>query len=139
MPTDRIQESIRFEDLSDRFAHSEAVVASPAAAAETIIASVQLAGGIPIVSGVLLFGWAALTVGTDGVSTQLRIRQTTVAGTLKVASGALTAVAANLVARSIVGFDSAPADGQIYKLTLEVALGSAVSTVSAVSLVAIPI
>ncbi len=139
MPLDPIQESIRFFDLGDRFAHSETVVASPAAAAETIIASVTLAGGITITSGVVLIGWATLTVGTSGVSTQLRIRQTSVAGTLKVDSGALTAVAAQLVDRNAIGFDAAPADGQIYKLTLQVTSGAAASTVSAVSLIAIPI
>lgn len=139
MPILPIQRNIEQVDLSARFAHSETVVASPAAAAETIIASVTLQQGIPIVSGVLLFAWATYTVGTNGVTGRLRIRQTDVAGTVKLDGGALTRVAAQLVDDAVHGFDSAPADGQIYKLTLTVGSGSAASTVSAVSLVAIPI
>lgn len=139
MPILPVQSTARQLDLSTRFAHSEVVVASPAAAAETIICSVTLEQGIPISLGVFLFGWCALTVGTNGVSHQLKLRQTNVSGTTKADSGAVTAVATNLRAPSIQGFDSGPADGQVYKLTLQVASGSAESTVSAVSLIAIPV
>lgn len=139
MPLDPIRESIRFLDLSDRVVHSETVVASPAAAAETIIASVTVPGGITIVNGVLVFGWAALTVGTSGTAITYRIRQTTVAGTVVASSGAITSTAAALDARTVFGFDAAPADGQIYKLTAIVTAGAAISTVSAVELVAVAI
>lgn len=135
-----IRQSVIDHDLSARVAQSAAVVGSPALAAETIIASVTVAryGDLPIVSGVLLIGWCAFTAGTSGVSGQLRIRQTAVNGTLIADSGAVTVTAANLYAPAIVGFD-AGAGAAVYKLTLQVASGAAVSTVSAVNLVAIPI
>ncbi len=139
MPVDPIRSTIRQVDLSDRVAFSSAVVASPAASAETIIASVTLAQGVPIVSGVLLFGWATYTVGTSGVSGRMRIKQTDAAGATKVDTGLLTRTAAQLVDDAVLGFDSAPADGQIYKLTLIIGSGAAASTVSAVGLLAIPV
>jgi hypothetical protein len=126
-------------DLSPRVVHSETVVASPAAAAETIIGSVTLTADLQFAAGVLLFGWAAFTVGTNGVSVVLRVRQTSVGGSLIASSGAGTETAANLDERNVHGFDSAPAAGQIYKLTMQVASGSAASTVSAVSLVALAV
>jgi hypothetical protein len=125
-------------DLSGRFAHSETVVGSPAAAAETIIGSVPIPSGLTITNGVLLTGWAAFTVGTSGTACTLRLRQTNVAGTVKATSGALTGgvAAANLVSFDIQGFDASPADSQIYVLTLTVTGGAATSTVSAVQITA---
>lgn len=136
---DPIEFNARFLDLSDRVVRSTAVVASPATTAETIIASVTIPQGLTITTGVLLHGWAAWTVGTAGVSGQMQLRQTTVSGTVVANSGAVDDTAAKKVARSILGFDAAPADGQIYKLTLTVASASAGSTVSAVALVAVVI
>ena len=127
----------RFIDLSARFISSTTVVASPAAGTETVIGSVTLPSGLSVNSGVLLFGWAAFTVGTSGVSSNLKIRQTSVSGTTIAASGAATEVAANLDERNVQGFDASPADAQIYKLTLLIGSGAAASTVSALSLVAI--
>lgn len=129
------------EDQSPRFAVSTTVVASPAAAAETIIASVTIANmnDLPVASGVLVFGWAAFTVGTSGVSVQLRLRQTSVAGTLVGDSGAVTAAATNLREQSVFAFDTAPPAGGIYKMTMQVASGAAASTVSAVNLAVIVI
>lgn len=129
-----------FVDLSQRFKRSTTVVASPALAAETIIASVTIPDDLAVASGVRLEGWAAFTVGTTGVSTQLRIRQTNVAGTVKADTGALTGgvAAAALLAQDVIGFDTAPAlPGQVYVLTLQVASATAASTVSAVYLSAI--
>lgn len=126
-------------DLSTVFAKSAAVVASPAAAAETIIASVTT-GAVRADQSVYLFGWAAFTVGTDGVSVQLRARRATVGGTLVGDSGALTAgiAAAKLDAATLLTIDAPGAVGQqVYKLTMQVASGSAASTVSAVTLVAL--
>lgn len=126
-------------DLSQRFRRSNTVVASPAAAAETIIATITITADLAIATGVSLEGWAAFTVGTAGVSTQLRIRQTNVAGTVKADTGALTGgiVAAALVAQDVMGLDTAPVlPGQIYVLTLQVASANAASTVSAVFLAA---
>ncbi len=126
-------------DLSPRVQASTVVVASPSANAETIVASVSLPADLQFASGVFLIGWAAFTVGTNGVSSNLRIRQTSVSGSIIAASGAATEVAANLDERNVHGFDTAPAAGQIYKLTLTVGSGSAASTVSAVSLAAIAV
>ena len=137
--TDAQLQGARFIDLSARFVQSTTVVASPSAAVETIIGSVTLPSGLSINSGVLLFGWAAFTVGTAGVSSNLKIRQTSVSGTTLAASGAATETAANLDERNVQGFDASPADAQIYKLTLTVGSANAASTVSAVSIVAIAI
>lgn len=141
MPPQPFQESAALVDLSARIVTSTAVVGSPAAAAETIIASVTVPGGLSYASGVLVVGWAAFTVGTNGTAVTFRIRQTSVAGTVVQNSGALTGgvAAAALLAQDIHGFDTAPADTQIYKMTLQVTAGSAASTVSAVSLAAIAI
>ena len=128
----------RFIDLSARIVSSTTVVASPSAGAETVIGSVTLPSGLSINSGVILFGWAAFTVGTSGVSANLKIRQTSVSGTTISATGATTGgiAATNLVALDVGGFDASPGDAQIYKLTLLVGSGAAASTVSALQLVA---
>lgn len=137
--TDTIQLNARGIDLSPRIARSTTVAASPAAASETTIATVTLPGNLTVVSGVLLVGWCAFTVGTNGTGANLKLRQTGTSGTTLAASGLVTETAANLDSRSIVGFDTAPADAQVYVLTLTVANGSAISTVSAVGLVALAI
>ncbi len=140
-PIQPIQQNARALDLSPRFVFSTVVVASPAAAAETIIASVTLPENIAVATGIDLTGWAAYTVGTNGTAVQLRLRQTSAAGTLVAASGALTGSqhgAAILSADDIEGFDTAPTlPGQVYVLTMQVTAGSAASTVSAVKLRAI--
>lgn len=124
-------------DLSARVAATKTVVASPALAAETIIASLTLNTDETIQSGILLRGFAAFTVGTSGTAATLRIRQTNVSGTVVATTGALTGgiAAAGVVAETILGFDAAPAlTGQVYVLTLQITAGSAASTVSAVEL-----
>lgn len=133
------RESSQFLDLSDRVVASTTVVGSPALAAETIIGSVTVPSGLTYASGVVLLGWAAFAVGTSGTAVTFRIRQTTIAGTIVVSSGALTSVAGNVNERSIPGFDTAPADGQVYKFTMQVTGGAAVSTVSAVTFVALAV
>jgi hypothetical protein len=126
-------------DLSPRHAGSTAIVASPTANAETIVASMTLPSGVAVESGVRLIGWVAFTAGTSGVSANVRIRQTSVTGTAIVASGALTVVAADLYAFSVFGFDTAPPSPGVYKLTLTIGSGGATSTVSAVYLAALVI
>lgn len=122
-------------DLSLRVVRSSTVVASPAAAAETTICTITVTGDIVVNQAVGLEGWAAYTVGTNGVSGQLRLRQTSSAGTLIADSGAVTRTAAQLVEQSVFGQDTAAVlPGQVYVLTLQVASGSAASTVSAVYL-----
>lgn len=123
-------------DLSPRFARSATVAASPAAAAETVVASTTFPGGIPVKLGVIIIAYAAVTVGTNGVALTWKLRQTGTSGSTIKSSGALTAVATELVDETIVGFDTSPAlTGQVYVLTLTVTSGSAPSTVSAAEIV----
>lgn len=140
MPSLPIELNANVIDLSRRVVDTTAVVASPALAAETIIASLAIPdfGLTPITQKVYLQGWAAFTVGTSGTAAQLRIRQTSVAGTVVAASGALTGgiAAAALVAQDIAGSDATPGVGT-YVLTLQVTAGAAASTVSAVQLLAL--
>lgn len=125
-------------DLSPRVFRDTTVDASPAAAAETVIATLSVTPDLPVGLGVLVLGWCSLTVGTAGVSIVTRIRRDSVTGTIIAASGATTATAANLVDRVILGIDtSAALPNEVYVLTLQVASASAESTVSAVQLVGI--
>jgi hypothetical protein len=124
-------------DLSPRFVRSAVVVASPAAAAETIIAQTAAIGDVAVIQGVRLSGWAAFTVGTNGTAATLRLRQTNASGTVIATTGAVTGgiAAAGLVALDVEGFDAAAvAPAQVYVLTLQVTAASAASTVSAVML-----
>jgi len=99
------------------------------------IASLTIAdfGNLTVTSGIRLHGFAAFTVGTNGVTANLRIRQTDASGTIVKATGAVIAVATNLLAMNVLGADAAPGIGT-YVLTLTVGSGSAASTVSAVHL-----
>lgn len=125
-------------DLSPRLFRSATVAASPALAAETIIASVTCDGDVSVGAGVIVSGFAAFTIGASGVSANLRLRKTDVAGTVLKASGAVTIAAASLGSGSIQGFDSSPTlPNQVYVLTMIVASGAAPSTVSAVELTAL--
>lgn len=135
-----ITENVQRVDLSARFPVTTTVVASPSAAAETIIANltIPLFGDTTIMSGVLLQGWAAYTVGTSGTAVTFRVRQTNVSGTVVVSTGALTGSqhgAGILSADDISGFDAAPGVG-VYCMTMQVTAGAATSTVSAVCLTA---
>lgn len=126
-------------DLSSRLVASTTVVASPTDNTETVIGSVAIPSGLSFATGVILVGWAAYTVGTSGVSVDLKLRQTSVAGTTVGDSGATTATAGNLGALSVWGVDLAPPAAGVYKLTMTVASGAAASTVSKLVLVAIAI
>lgn len=124
-------------DNSARFKSNTTVVASPAAGSETIICSLPITDDIIVTTGIILEGWAAFTVGTNGVSANLKIRQTNVSGTTIAATGACTVTAANLVHFSVQGIDTEGVlPGQVYVLTLTVGSGSAASTVSATQLLA---
>jgi len=122
-------------DLTKRFQVTTTVGASPALAAETIIGTLTLTGfsDTAVVSGVIVSGWAAYTVGTSGTAVTLRIRQTNVSGTVVVSTGALTRAAASLAADDVNGFDSGAGVG-VYVLTMQVTAGAAASTVSALLL-----
>lgn len=119
-------------DLSQRFDRVTAIDASPALAAETIIATLTMNTDEVITEAIQLRGWAAYTVGTSGTAVTLRIRKTNVSGTIVATTGAVSATAATLRADSIEGVDTAPAaTGQVYVLTMQVTAGAAASTVSA--------
>lgn len=139
-PVQPIETNAIVSDWSGRVVDTTTVVASPALAAETIIAQVSVPnfGGIAIVQKVYLQGWAAFTVGTTGSACTLRIRQTNVSGTVIATTGALTGgiAAANLVAQDVGGSDATPGVG-VYVLTLQVTAATAASTVSAVQLLAL--
>ena len=141
MPVSPIEQSASSVDLSPRIQTTTSITGSPAAAAETIVATLTLTGfgNLSVVSGIDLTGWCAYTVGTNGTAVTFRIRQTNASGNIVASSGALTGSqhgAAILSADDVEGFDAAPGIG-VYVLTMQVTSGSATSTVSAVKLRAI--
>ncbi len=117
-------------DLSGRVAQNTTVVASPAGASETIVASVTVPSGIVITSGVLVVCVFGVTIGTNGVSYRARVRNTNVTGTVVGDTGVVTASAASLYEVTVIGFDTAAVAGTLEKVTLTVASGSASSTVT---------
>lgn len=134
------QQSAAVLDLTPRVYSTATVAGSPALAAETIIASVTINQDIQVVRGVLLIASCAFTVGTSGVTSNLKLRRTDASGQTVLASGLIPQTAGDLVAPSLTAFDVfLAAPGQAYVLTLTIGSGGAVSTVSAVSLVAIPV
>jgi hypothetical protein len=133
---------IRFDaaalDLSPRVFHTTTVATSPAAGTIAAIASLTIPGVLALVKAVYLFGQASWTVGTNGVTGLLQIRQTGVSGTVVGTTGAATVVATNLVSQSVIGVDTgAVLPGQVYVLALTVGSGSAESTVGFVRLAAL--
>lgn len=127
-------------DLAPRVFRTATVTGSPVTNAEVTVATLNIGPDLGIGAGVLLFAWASLTVGTDGVSILTRIRRDSLTGTVVKASGATTAVAAQLVDRSIQGFDTGAAlPNEVYVLTMTVGSASAGSTVAQVELVGIVI
>lgn len=135
-----IRQSALFLDLTPRVRSTTVVAASPPLAAEVVIATLTIPdfADISVMSGVDVSGWAAFTVGTSGTAVRLRLRQTSLVGTLVADTGALTGgvAAAALLAQDVAGFDAGAGVG-VYVLTLQVTAGSAASTVSAVKLRAI--
>ena len=134
---DPIRQNIVDHDLTVRFPFTTTVTGSPAAAAETIVATLTIPSfnEIAVVTGIRLRGWLAFTVGTNGVSARVRLKQTDASGTTVADTGLTTVTAANLLEMSINGTDLAPGIGK-YVMTLIIGSGSAASTVSAVSLAA---
>ena len=127
-------------DLSDRIMANTTVVGSPALAAETAIASVTVKGAVSTALGVIVICKASFTIGTSGVSYQLRTYHGTASGTKLDDSGAVTAVATDLYSTTVVAFDPSPKlPNQVYTTTLTIASGAAASTVSAVTIVAIAV
>jgi hypothetical protein len=134
---DRILVSGAVVDLSRRFRSTSTVGASPAAAAETVIGTLTIADDLVIASGIEVEAWAAWTVGGSGTNTNLRIRQTNLAGTIIAATGGLTTAAAALFAATVQGLDAAPVlPNPVYVLTMQVTAAVATSTVSALQIFA---
>src|SRR5436309_2022064 len=118
-PPPPITESALGLDLSPRYAFTTAVVGSPAAAAETTVATLTVTQDLAIAVGIRLTAWCAFTVGTNGVSANLKIHHTNAAGATIAASGAVTVTAANLASLSAFGIDLLGVlPGQIYIATL---------------------
>lgn len=140
MPVEPIHSTLLGVDCTHRIVTYNTVDASPAAASETVIATLTIPNfaNIAVVNGIDLSGWAAFTVGTSGASVRMRIRQTNVSGTVKADTGALTGgvAAGNLLAQDVEGYDSGAGVG-VYVLTLTVASGATASTVSALKLKAV--
>jgi len=127
-------------DLAPRLATTKTVAGSPTDATETIVASVTIREDLAVGSGILLIGWGAYTIGTNGVSCNLKIRRTNASGTTVAATGAVTGTAANLASLAVVGFDTGIATaGAVYVLTATLASATAASTFSAAQLTAIVI
>lgn len=117
---------------------TKTVVASPAAAAETVIAQLVVGSVADPTTQIDLSGWAAYTVGTTGNAVTLNIRRTGVSGTLVSSTGALTGSqhgAGILSDDDVEGLDT-PGEvaSLVYVLTMTVGAATAVSTVSAVKL-----
>lgn len=140
MPANPTRLSALGLDLTPRVFRTTTVAASPTDATETIIASLTITQDLEIGAGILLFGWGAYTVGANGVSCNLKVRRTNASGTTVAATGAVTRVAANLAANTVIGFDTGIASaGAVYVLTATLASATAASTFSGVALTAIVI
>lgn len=133
-----IRQSLVDHDLSPRVQTYTTVDASPAGSTETVIATLDLLGfgDLAVTSGILLFGWAAFTVGTSGDGVELQIKQTDASGTAIAATGLVTETAADLDEITVGGFD-AGAGVESYALTMTVHSGAAASAVSALMLAAV--
>lgn len=133
-----IQQSGVTVAIGDRVFRTATVAASPADATETVVASLTIPEDIAISKGIYLSGYIAYTVGTNGTSGRVRVRRASVAGATIRDSGALTRTAAQLVESPIQIMDTGGSlPNQVYVVTLTVGAATAVSTVSAVELVAI--
>lgn len=138
MPS-HIGQNARFLDLSQRIVGSTSVVASPTGAAEAVIASIALPAGLSYAAGVALVGQVGYTVGATGASGRVRIRQNSVTGPVVADTGAVTETPANVDNHVAVGFDTAPVDAGVYKLTLTVASAVTASPVGACGLLAVAV
>ena len=126
-------------NLSNRFAYSATVAASPSASSETTICTLTIPSGVQTFTGVILEGSAAFTIGTSGTAYTIKIRQTNTSGSTLYSSGLIAASAASLVSANISAIDPSPANAQVYVLTLTVDNGAATSTVSGTNLTALVI
>lgn len=137
---DTITSASGHQDWSARVKMSATVAGSPATSGETTVCTLTVTSNLSVATGVALFGWVAYTAGTNAATATLKIRQTGTSGSTIATSPALVVVATDLYTQNIIGIDTSPTvPGQVYVLTLTVASGSAISTVSAVGLVAVAV
>lgn len=138
MPVEPIRGSTLGLDLSPRFAQNSTVVGSPAAGSITSVCAITVPNfaNIAVITGVILEGFVALTVGTNAVTCLVQIRQTGTAGAVVATSGALTCVATNLISVSVQGIDTAPLAAGVWIIAVTMGSGSATSTVSSTQLLA---
>lgn len=126
-------------DLTRRITKTSTVIGSPAAAAETIVATTPAVDAQLGYSLALVFFNLAYTIGTNGTACTVQIRQTAaLTGASKFTTGAQTGghnTATQLVADDVMAWDTSPATQ--YTVSLQVTSGSAASTVSAVQGIAI--
>jgi hypothetical protein len=114
------------------------IVASPAAASETIVATTGPIGLIYDGAAVFVWWFCELTIGTSGVSLNAKLRRgAALTSTLVNVGQARTVVAGNLVSFSGCYVDNAAgASAPQYSLTLTVGSGAAASTLTDVMLLA---
>jgi hypothetical protein len=121
------------------FVFSNAIVGSPAAAGETAICTTPPFNPPGDGAFIFVFGYCALTVGTNGININTRIRQGSgIAGLTIAAFNTVTAAAGNAVAGVSMGIDTTAGQAGVqYTLTVGVASATAVSTVQVAFLIAV--
>lgn len=127
--------------MAYRFAsvQTNVIVASPAAAAETIVATTGAINPPNDAAVFLLFWFCELTIGTSGTALNAKIRRgAALTSTLINVGQARTVAAGNLVSFSGYYFDTPGAVAEVqYSLTLQVTAGAAASTLTDVCLLAL--
>jgi hypothetical protein len=118
--------------------NSNAIIASPAAAAETIVATCGPLSLIVDTAQVLLLWFVEFTVGTSGTSAKALLRRGATVSATQINVGALTTVVAGNLVRFSGFYIDSPASGANlqYSLSLTIGAGAATSTVSDVQIIA---
>lgn len=121
------------------FTFTNAVVASPTAAVETVIATLGPISPVTDGAPLLLQFWFSFTMGTTGTGYQVKIRQGSgITGALVLSSfNNITLAATGNANPSGAAIDTAAGAEQLYSLTLTCAAATATSTVAAVIFTAI--
>lgn len=118
--------------------HTYDVVASPVAAAETVIGIITNVDTIWPAAPINLHGWVATGVDADATGLTLRIRRGSLTGDDVSNGGATVNVAAGTVEGEVVSVDCVDLPGDVasatYVLTLQLDAASGPSTVNAVHL-----
>lgn len=120
-------------------AQTKTIIASPALAAETIVATTGPVNPPVDTALILLFWFAELTIGTSGTALNIRIRRgTALTDTLINVGQARTVAAGNLISLCGQYFDTPGAVAEVqYSLTAQVTAGAAASTFTDVFMMAL--